>query len=271
MTKVNGKGVRYANNAHLQPNNRHLNCLSFNSITNKSGDIMNNKFTKTGPMKLPSRIGGGTFDLYLYEFSGSGAHYFVLTKGDFGDKNVLSRIDSNCVWADIFGSARCDCAEQMHEAMRRIVKNGSGVLVHAYDQDGRGLSLENHVKVYMEQDKGFDTIEADKRCGFAKPDRRNYDEAITIYNDLGIKSTVLMTNNPHRIKSLNEAGITAKRQNIESVKVDKYNIAQLYMKKKTLGHMFDSLDLQDPKTIKQFEESLSNWSHAEYDSYLWDC
>lgn len=147
-------------------------------------------------MKLPSRIGGGTFDLYLYEFL-SGNNYFVLQKGDIvGKDDVLVRIDSNCVWADLFGSARCDCAEQMHEAMRRIIKQEEGLLIHAYNQDGRGLSLRDHVRVYMEQDKGFDTIEADRRCGFKNPDRRNYDEVLDILKDYQMTDLRLLTNNP---------------------------------------------------------------------------
>jgi len=120
-------------------------------------------FEKVGPMKLPSRIAGGTFDLYLYTFT-SGNQYFALKKGAIENKgDVLFRINSNCVWADVFGSARCDCAEQLHEAMRRIAREGNGLMIHAYNQDGRGLSLKDHVRVYMEQDKGYDTIEADKR------------------------------------------------------------------------------------------------------------
>lgn len=229
-------------------------------------------FEKIGPMKLPSRIGGGTFDLYLYIFENSGDHYFVLSKGNFkGKKNILVRIDSNCVWADIFGSARCDCAEQLHEAMRRIVKEGKGLLIHAYNQDGRGLSLKDHVRVYMEQDKGYDTIEADRRCGFDKPDRRDYSETIEIIKDFNLKDIRLLTNNPHRIESLNIAGINTTREHIEAVKVDKYNIAQLYMKKKVLGHLFDVFDLEDPKIKKMFNESLKKWSHGEYDDYLWTC
>lgn len=229
-------------------------------------------FEKIGPMKLPSRIGGGTFDLYLYIFKKSQDNYFVLDKGKTkGKSNVLMRIDSNCVWADIFGSARCDCAEQLHEAMRRIIKNGEGLLIHAYNQDGRGISLKDHVRVYMEQDKGYDTIEADKRCGFIKPDRRNYDEVIEILHDFKINSVKLMTNNPHRVESLKESGIKVVREHIESVKYDKYNIAQLYMKKKVLKHLFDAFELDDPKIIKLFNESLKKWSHDEYDSYLWDC
>jgi len=229
-------------------------------------------FEKIGPMKLPSRIGGGTFDLCLYIFEKSGDNYFVLSKGDIrGKKDVLVRIDSNCVWADIFGSARCDCAEQLHEAMRRINKEGRGLLIHAYNQDGRGLSLKDHVRVYMEQDKGYDTIEADRRCGFDKPDRRNYDEAIEIIKDFKLDDIRLLTNNPHRIASLNDAGINTTREHIEAVKIDKYNIGQLYMKKKVLGHLFDAFDLEDPKIKKLFNESLKKWSHGEYDGYMWVC
>ena len=222
-------------------------------------------------MKLPSRIGGGTFDLYLYTFATSGANYFALVKGAIqGVSNILTRIDSNCVWADIFGSARCDCAEQLHEAMRRIVGEKLGLLVHAYDQDGRGLSLRDHLRAYMEQDKGFDTIEADKRIGFDDPDRRNYDEVIAIYRDFGLTAVRLLTNNPHRVDSLQAAGIRVTRESIEAVKIDKFNVAQLYMKKKVLNHALDSLNLDDPSTIRLFEESLKHSSHGEYDSYLWE-
>lgn len=229
-------------------------------------------FEAIGPMKLPSRIGGGTFDLYLYTFEKTGNNYFVLERGNVRNKDkVLTRIDSNCVWANIFGSARCDCAEQVHEAMRRIIKEGQGLLIHAYNQDGRGLSLKDHVRVYMEQDKGYDTIEADKRCGFQKPDRRSYEEAIAILKDFGLDNIRLLTNNPHRMDSVKQAGIEVVREHIEAVKIDKYNIGQLYMKKKVLGHLFNSFQLSDPKIKKLFKQSLSKWSHGEYDSYLWDC
>ncbi len=229
-------------------------------------------FEKVGPMKVPSRIAGGTLDLYLYTFK-TGNNYFALKKGKIeGKSNVLFRINSNCVWADIFGSARCDCAEQLHEAMRRIVKNKEGLMIHAYNQDGRGLSLKDHVRVYMEQDKGHDTIEADRRSGFNNPDRRNYNEIIQILKDMDIKGVQVLTNNPHKVSSIIDAGIKVKKViPIEAVKIDKYNIGQLYMKKKVLGHDFYSFDLDDPKIKKMFEESLKKWSHGEYDSYMWKC
>ena len=233
---------------------------------------VNQKFEKIGPMKIPSRIAGGTLDLYLYTFK-TGNDYFALKRGAVqGKKNVLFRINSNCVWADIFGSARCDCAEQLHEAMRRIVKEGEGLMIHAYNQDGRGLSLKDHVRVYMEQDKGYDTIEADRRCGFKNPDRRNYDEVIQILKDMNIKGVRVLTNNPHKVSSINDAGIKIEEIiPIEAVKIDKYNIGQLYMKKKVLGHDFYAFDLNDPKIKKLFKESLKKWSHGEYDSYKWKC
>lgn len=230
------------------------------------------KFEKTGPMRLPSRIGGGTFDLYLFTFS-SGNNYFALSKGKISNKeNVLLRINSNCVWADIFGSARCDCAEQLHDALRRIAKEGQGLMIHAYNQDGRGLSLKDHVRAYMEQDKGYDTIEADRRCGFENPDRRDYDETIAILNDFNIKSVRLLTNNPHKASSLKETQIhVAEVVSIESVKLDEYNMAQIYMKKKVLGHMFYSFDLEDSKIKKLFMSSLKKKSFGEYKGYKWKC
>lgn len=233
---------------------------------------VNESFEKIGPMRLPSRIAGGTLDLYLYTFE-SGNNYFALTRGKIqGKADLLFRINSNCVWADIFGSARCDCAEQLHEAMRRIVKEGEGLMIHAYNQDGRELSLKDHVRVYMEQDKGYDTIEADRRCGFEKPDRRNYDEVIAILNDFQIKSVRMLTTNLKKVKALQDAGIpVTKRIPIEAVKPDKYNMAQLYMKAKVLGHKCEAFDLEDPKAKKLFEESLKKWSFGEYDSYKWKC
>jgi len=235
---------------------------------------MQNKlnFEKVGPMKLPSRIGGGTFDLYLYIFEDSKANYFVLEKGSVkGKEDVLVRIDSNCVWADIFGSARCDCAEQLHAAMRMINDNKEGLLIHAYDQDGRGISLKDHVKVYMLQDQGYDTVEADFKAGFTKPDRRNYDEVLVIMKDFEIKKSVkLITNNPHRITSLKEADYEVTRIPVEVVPLDKWNAAQLVIKKKKMGHLF-SFDIDNPELQKLTEDSIKRDCFSEYTGYKWIC
>lgn len=231
---------------------------------------MPKKFIKTGPMKLPSRIAGGTFKLYLYEFP-SGNKYFGLLKGKVENKNdILFRINSNCIWSMLFGSARCDCADQLHDSLRQINKEGTGLVIHAYNQDGRGLSIRDHLRAYMEQDKGYDTVEADKRIGFKNPDRRNYDETIQIVKDFKIKSLRMLTNNPMKIDAYLNAGIPTAPVLIESVKIDKFNAAQLYIKKTKMGHMYD-FDINDPKIKKLFKFSLTKWSFGEYDGDKKNC
>jgi len=223
-------------------------------------------FVKTGPMKLPSRIARGTFDLYLFEFIEN--KYFTLEKGDImSEENPLVRIESNCVWAHIFGSARCDCGEQLHESMKKIIEEGSGLLIQAYNQDGRGLSLRDHVRVYMEQDKGYDTVEADRRCGFENPDRRDYSEIIQILGEYKINKCRLLTNNPHRISILEKHGIEITRVPLEAVIIDKYNAAQLYTKKTKLDHDF-SFDTSDPEIIDLFINSVKKDSFSEYEEDL---
>lgn len=225
---------------------------------------MNNQktFKKVGPMKLPSRIGKGTFDLYLYQFAPD-RRYFVLERGSVrGHSNVLTRVESNCVWAHVFGSARCDCAEQTQDAMRRIIDEGEGLLIHAYDQDGRGISLEDHVRVYMFQDQGLDSVDADKQAGFQHYDRRDYKDFIEIMNDYSLTSIRLLSNNPDRINTLSKH-FQITRVPLESVKLDKWNAAQLYAKKEKMGHML-SLNLVDLATKELAQYSVKEGSYSEY-------
>ena len=223
---------------------------------------MGQGFTKVGPMKLPSRIGQGNFDLYLYQF-GDNRRYFALEKGDVRQsENPLVRVESNCVWAHVFGSARCDCAEQTHESMRRIEKEGVGLLVHAYDQDGRGITVEEHIRVYMFQDMGFDTVEADKQAGFSHYDRRDYNDVIKILKDFELAKFRLLTNNPHRLEEINKH-FTAQRVPIEAVELDKWNAAQLFIKKKKMGHMY-SFDIDSPKIKALAERSIKGECKSEY-------
>jgi GTP cyclohydrolase II len=194
---------------------------------------------KIGPMKIPSRIAENTdiFDLSLYMFE-SGNRYYIMSKGEIqGVKNLLCRIDSKCVFAHLFGSARCDCAEQLQESIKRIAKEGQGLLIYCYDQDGRGITLEEHLRVYMLQDQGYDTVEANIQAGL-KPDQRNYDEVIEIFKSFDLKEIRLMTNNPQRLQCLEEAGIKVERIPFKVVELDKYNAAQLIVKQTKLGHDF---------------------------------
>lgn len=211
-------------------------------------------------MNLPSRITNPitNFKLSLCIFEETGNRYYLLELGNVKNKDkTLVRIDSKCVYAHIFGSARCDCAEQLHTAMQKIADEGEGFLIFAYDQDGRGISLEDHMTVYQKQDEGLDTVEANLATGL-KPDHRDYAEVIDILKEYGLTNIRLLTNNPQRLKELPEAGIEVERIPFKAVELDKYNSAQLIVKQTKLGHLFD-WDVEGNKDL--FDESLNqkNW------------
>jgi 3,4-dihydroxy 2-butanone 4-phosphate synthase / GTP cyclohydrolase II len=208
-----------------------------------------------GSMKLPTRLTNPitVFNLSLCTFKDTGNRYYLLELGNPRNKdNVLVRIDSKCVYAHIFGSARCDCAEQLHTAMQMIADEGEGLLIFAYDQDGRGISLPDHMTVYQKQDEGLDTVEANEAVGL-RADQRDYAEVIDILKDYGLANIRLLTNNPQRLKDLPEAGINITRIPHKVVELDKYNAAQLMVKQTKLGHLFN-WDLEKNKDL--FEQSL---------------
>ncbi len=165
----------------------------------------------------------------------NGDHHIALVKGDLtGDAPVLVRIHSECLTGDVFGSRRCDCGEQLHEAMDRIEAAGRGVLLYLR-QEGRGIGLINKLKAYELQEMGMDTVEANLALGF-KPDLRDYGVAAEILSELGISKIILMTNNPMKIKGLAGYGLTVvDRQPIEMI-CNEQN--QFYMQTKFLkmGH-----------------------------------
>lgn len=135
-----------------------------------------------------------------------GGGNLVIKKGEITkDEPVMLRIHSKCLTGDVFGSKRCDCGHQLHQAMRQIEENGSGVILYL-NQEGRGIGLTNKLRAYALQDQGHDTYDANLMLGFA-PDERNYDIAAKMIEDLGIKQVQLLTNNPDKIKQLEEAGV----------------------------------------------------------------
>lgn len=166
----------------------------------------------------------------------NGDHHIALVKGELNsDEPVLVRIHSECLTGDVFGSKRCDCGEQLHEAMDRIEAAGRGVLLYLR-QEGRGIGLINKLKAYELQEKGMDTVEANLALGF-KPDLRDYGVAAEILAELGIKKIILMTNNPMKITGLAGYGLTVvDRQPIE-MNCNEQN--QFYMQTKFLkmGHL----------------------------------
>ena len=183
---------------------------------------------------LPTRY--GTFRMLGYVNRINGEHHVALVKGDVSsDGPVLCRIHSECLTGDVFGSMRCDCGEQLAEALRRIEKAGRGVLVYLR-QEGRGIGLINKLKAYELQEKGMDTVEANIALGFPA-DLREYDTGGAILADLGVRKLVLMTNNPLKIEGLDHYGIDVAGRDPIEMTCNGKNRMYMYTKYKKMGHM----------------------------------
>jgi 3,4-dihydroxy 2-butanone 4-phosphate synthase/GTP cyclohydrolase II len=178
----------------------------------------------------------GDFQAYGFVDKINGDHHVALVKGDLsGDEPVLVRIHSECLTGDVFGSKRCDCGEQLHEAMRRIEKEGRGVLLYLR-QEGRGIGLINKLKAYELQENGMDTVEANIALGF-KADLRDYGVAAEILADLGVTKITLMTNNPMKITGLSGYGLTVVAR--QSIKINSNETNKFYLQTKfqKMGHL----------------------------------
>ena len=153
------------------------------------------------------------------------------------DRNfpVLVRIHSACFTGDVLGSLKCDCGAQFSEAMLQINKNSSGVLIYL-NQEGRGIGLANKMRAYALQDEGFDTVEANHRLGF-EDDERNFQIGASILKELKISSIRLMTNNPNKIKLLEENGINVSERLALIIEENKFNAHYLGTKAKKSGHL----------------------------------
>jgi 3,4-dihydroxy 2-butanone 4-phosphate synthase/GTP cyclohydrolase II len=187
---------------------------------------------------LPTEF--GNFTLHLYEDAIHRESHVAMVMGPVrGKKRVLVRVHSSCFTGDVLGSKRCDCGEQLRAALARIQKEGSGVLLYMH-QEGRGIGLANKLHSYALQDKGLDTVEANRKLGFGA-DLRNYGIGAQILSDLGLTSIRLMTNNPRKIVGLDGYGLkVAQRVHLE-VKPNPSNLRYLKTKKDKLGHFLKVL------------------------------
>ncbi|EEJ71892.1 bifunctional 3,4-dihydroxy-2-butanone-4-phosphate synthase/GTP cyclohydrolase II [Lactobacillus ultunensis] len=160
----------------------------------------------------------------------------ALIKGNIDpSKPVLTRVHSKCLTGDTFGSKRCDCGPQLHQSMKKIEENGSGVILYL-NQEGRGIGLTNKLRAYALQDQGHDTYEANELLGF-KADERNYDVAAKMFKDLGIKVMDLLTNNPDKIDQLADYGITINQRIPLEIKPNKFDLFYLKTKKEKFHHL----------------------------------
>ena len=187
--------------------------------------------------RLPSKY--GEFKIVAYRSAVDPGEHIALTIGDWTENDpVLSRIHSECLTGDVFGSLRCDCGEQMDLALQTLGQAGTGALLYMR-QEGRGIGLHNKIKAYSLQDTGLDTIDANNELGFDS-DLRHYDIAAQMLLDLGIKRIRLLTNNPKKVVGLTGLGVEiVDRVEIEVPPNDE-NLDYLETKKSRMGHFLGS-------------------------------
>ncbi|WP_299702371.1 bifunctional 3,4-dihydroxy-2-butanone-4-phosphate synthase/GTP cyclohydrolase II [uncultured Pontibacter sp.] len=184
-------------------------------------------------VELPTDF--GDFDLYAFTQRSNGAKHLALVKGTWTeDEPVLVRVHSSCVTGDIFGSCRCDCGPQLHEAMRMIEREGKGVVVYM-NQEGRGIGLLNKLKAYKLQEQGRDTVEANLELGFGMDDR-DYGVGAQILRDLGVTKMRLISNNPKKRTGLIGYGLEVVENVPIEIAPNPHNQSYLTTKRDKLGH-----------------------------------
>jgi GTP cyclohydrolase II len=147
----------------------------------------------------------GPFKVRVFVDAKDGKEHVALVHGDvFGKENVLTRLHSECLTGDVFGSLRCDCREQLERGLKAIAAEACGVVLYMR-QEGRGIGLANKIRAYSLQEKGLDTVDANRALGF-RDDERDYAAASLMLKELGIRSVRLLTNNPDKIRQLESWG-----------------------------------------------------------------
>ncbi|MFS1522934.1 GTP cyclohydrolase II [Microbulbifer sp. 2304DJ12-6] len=192
--------------------------------------------------KLPTSW--GMFEMHGFEELGTGKEHLVLTMGDFNtDAPLLARIHSECLTGDALFSLRCDCGAQLQHAMHRIAMEGRGAIFYLR-QEGRGIGLLNKIRAYHLQDCGADTVEANERLGFGA-DMRDYSLLKGMIAHLGIHAIRLMTNNPRKVKALQDLGIEVTERLPHQSGRNPHNAKYLSTKKGKLGHLIESGEEED--------------------------
>lgn len=191
---------------------------------------------KGSQVHLPTTF--GEFDLIPFIQKSNGLEHLALIKGSWKlDEEVLVRVHSSCITGDIFGSHRCDCGDQLHEAMKMIEKEGKGLIVYL-NQEGRGIGLYNKVKAYKLQEEGMDTVEANLKLGFTEDDR-DYGIGAGILHALGVRKLRLITNNPIKRTGLEGYGMVIVESIPLEIPSNPHNQFYLETKRDKMGHFLN--------------------------------
>lgn len=208
----------------------------YNLIQEQKAIIESKRTRVVSVAKLPSRF--GQFYALAFDQAKDNKEHAAFIKGDVvGKENVLVRMHSECLTGDAIGSLRCDCRDQLEGSLTAIENEGEGIVLYLR-QEGRGIGLTNKLKAYKLQDEGYNTVEANHKLGFAD-DERDYQLAADMLRALGVKSVRLMTNNPNKLRLLQDAGITINERVEHIFKANEYNEFYLETKKIKSGHLLD--------------------------------
>lgn len=181
----------------------------------------------------------GTFNLYVYQ-DREGKEQLAIVKGNIAGKaNVLTRLHSECMTGDIFKSQRCDCGDQLQNALRRIEEEGCGLILYLR-QEGRGIGLTNKIKAYALQEQGYNTVEANVMLGLPV-DGRDYSIALAILQDLAVQSVRLLTNNPAKLEAFCNSSVSVVERVPLQIVPNEHNVAYLKTKRDVTGHYLNHL------------------------------
>lgn len=208
---------------------------SFSAVQNNATPFPLVKFVAKS--LLPTDF--GDFNLFVYQ-DREGKEQLAIVRGNVAGKtSVLTRLHSECMTGDVFKSQRCDCGDQLQNALRKVEEEKSGVILYLR-QEGRGIGLTNKIKAYELQEQGYNTVQANLMLGLPV-DARDYSIGLAILQDLGVQSIRLLTNNPAKLEAFSNSLVKVVERVPLQIRPNEHNVAYLTTKRDVTGHYLNHL------------------------------